>query len=182
LPPVRRAGLVFQADPKFLKIEQNPAKAEQRKSKENPWIRLDLLVRIVPFQRVAPTPGHFFSRLGLPPQHHGGNVEYARFCPAAFGARLLALLSIDMVMVRGTVTWVSIFRKQLFENPDSRIWRVDLPRRSGLGLPDAGESRTGHAPLCFDQASDEGRIHRGWSARASAKPDRVLSLLGNAFA
>jgi hypothetical protein len=118
----------------------------------------------------------FFLSSRITPQDHGGNVEYARFCPAAFGARLLALLSIDMVMVRGTVTWVSIFRKQLFENPDSRIWRVDLPRRSGLGLPDAGESRTGHAPLCFDQAIDEGRIHRGWSARASAKPDRVLSL------
>jgi hypothetical protein len=35
---------------------------------------------------------------------------------------------------------------------------------SGLGLPDAGESRTGHAPLCFDQAIDEGRIHRDGSA------------------
>jgi hypothetical protein len=65
LPPVRRAGLVFQAGPKFLKIEQNPAKPEQRKLKENPWIGLDLLVRIEPFQRVAPRPGPFFLSLGI---------------------------------------------------------------------------------------------------------------------
>jgi hypothetical protein len=41
---------------KSSQIQQNPADAEQRKSKEKGWISLNPLVRIEPFQRVALTP------------------------------------------------------------------------------------------------------------------------------
>jgi hypothetical protein len=40
----------FQARAKSSQIQQNPANAEQRKSKEKGWISLNPLVRIEPFQ------------------------------------------------------------------------------------------------------------------------------------
>jgi hypothetical protein len=46
----------FQAGPKSSQIEQNPAKRNQRKSKEKAWISLDSLRRIEPFQGPAATP------------------------------------------------------------------------------------------------------------------------------
>jgi hypothetical protein len=54
---------VFQADSKFSQIQQNRAKPEQNRSKKKAWICLDSLFGIEPFQRVAATPGAFFSFL-----------------------------------------------------------------------------------------------------------------------
>jgi hypothetical protein len=51
---------LFQANPKFSQAGPNPAKADQRESKENPGINFDFLVRIEPFQWVTPTPRPFF--------------------------------------------------------------------------------------------------------------------------
>jgi uncharacterized protein YfdQ (DUF2303 family) len=53
--------LVFQADSKSSKIQQSPDKAGQRQSKKKAWILLHFLVRIEPFQGVAPTPRAIFS-------------------------------------------------------------------------------------------------------------------------
>jgi hypothetical protein len=55
---------LFQANSKFSQIQQNLAKPEQNPSKKKAWISLDSLVRIEPFQWVAPTPRakKFFSR------------------------------------------------------------------------------------------------------------------------
>jgi hypothetical protein len=53
---VRSSWLVFQANPKFSQIHQNPPKSEQNKSKKKAWISFDSLVRFEPFQRVALTP------------------------------------------------------------------------------------------------------------------------------
>ena len=55
-----------QAGSKFSQIQQNPAKPEQRKSKENAWISLDSLVRIEPFQKTCADPQAFFLLLRLP--------------------------------------------------------------------------------------------------------------------
>jgi hypothetical protein len=55
----------FQAKSKSIQIYPNPAKLAQRKSKKKPWISLDSLVRIEPFQWVEPTPRAEFSSHAL---------------------------------------------------------------------------------------------------------------------
>jgi hypothetical protein len=73
-----RLGLDFQTEPKFIKIQPNPAKAAQRQSKQFSRILFDSVSGIVPFQAVAPTPEAFFllSRTQRVKDRSGG-VQYA---------------------------------------------------------------------------------------------------------
>lgn len=57
----------FQANSKFSQIEQNLAKPEQNGTKKEAWISLDSLLRIEPFQGLAPTPWALFSFAPLNP-------------------------------------------------------------------------------------------------------------------
>jgi hypothetical protein len=72
-----RVMVIFQAQPKFSQIQQNPAKPEPNLSKETPLISLDSLGGIEPFQWVVATPrgkklfsrsfpGHWPARTGAP--------------------------------------------------------------------------------------------------------------------
>jgi hypothetical protein len=61
-------GRSSKPNPNLPKSGQAPAKASQRKSKKKPWIFLDFLRRIGPFQWVTATPQakKFFVRSFLP--------------------------------------------------------------------------------------------------------------------
>jgi hypothetical protein len=82
--------LSFQANSKSIKIQQNAAKPEQRKSKEKAWIVLDFLVRNEPFQRVAPTPQGIFSFFRIAWLELILVMYFCRRQPPGFGAALLA--------------------------------------------------------------------------------------------
>jgi len=55
------AAAVAQAKSKFSQAGPNSPKPSKDNQRKKPWISLDFLVRIEPFQRLAPTPGPLFS-------------------------------------------------------------------------------------------------------------------------
>src|SRR5208282_4382088 len=129
LPRTKRT-LAFQANSKSSKIQQSPAKPEQRKSKEKAWIVLDFLVRNEPFQRVAPTPQGIFSFFRIAWLEL---IPVMYFCRAD-GRRVSAPHCSRIVDWWGhgaRVARASIFRKQLLEKLDGPCRRPRAERTPG---------------------------------------------------
>jgi len=107
----------IQTKPKYSQIQQNPAKPEQRKSKEKAWISLDCLVRIEHFQRVALTPWAIFSlRSFAAPDGRVSGVKNPRRVRRAW---LFALCG-DVRHGQCTLSRIPIFSKEKDANEFSR--------------------------------------------------------------
>ena len=100
----------IQVKTKYSQIQQNPAKPEQRKSKEKAWISLDCLVRIERFQGVALTPWAIFS-LSRSFAALDGRVSGVKNARRVRRARLFALCG-DVRHGQCTLSRIPIFSKE----------------------------------------------------------------------
>jgi hypothetical protein len=128
--------LAFQANSKSIKIQQSPAKPEQRQSKEKAWIVLDFLVRNEPFQRVAPTPQGIFSFFRIAWLELILVMYFCRADSRRVSAPHCSRI-VDWSGHGASVARASIFRKLLLEN-------LDNPR----GRPRADERPARRANAC----------------------------------